>query len=137
MLRKLISILLLLLFIATTTAAVQHASGQTIKLGTDAYRGVNATAQLHQIPGGTAAAGKYLLTVSFSTKSGGKVLQKGDVAARISAANRRTTDPVRLNLIDGSFQSEIQLSTKGESLITVGSKLDDDKKRIFQFSYSR
>jgi len=51
--------------------------------------------------------------------------------------DEHTSDPVRLNLIDDYYQSEIQLSGNGEFLITVGSKLDDDKKRIFQFFYFR
>ena len=141
MLRKLIPVLLLLLFATSVTAAVQNSylasSSQIIKLGTDEYRGIVATAQLQQLPGDAATDGNYLLTVSFSTTDDSSVPQNGDVAVKILSPDEHTSDPVRLNLIDDYYQSEIQLSGNGEFLITVGSKLDDDKKRIFQFFYFR
>lgn len=149
MLRKLIPLLLLILS-ATSAAAINQVPSvsqlqpagtmvltptQKINLGKDVYRGVVATAQLMplaNIEGGNT----HLLVVSFLAEESGESLRKGAVAAKITSPDGKIGTPIRLNPSDDTFQAEIQLSKKGESLVKIGSKLADDKKRIYRFFYT-
>lgn len=111
---------------------------QVIDLGQDVYRGVIAQAQLNRLIDSAASAGKvsYLLSVSFVDEKRGVPMADGDVAVKITAPDASVAQPIRLQPIGGTFQADIYLESTGESLLTIGSKLSDEKKRIYRFFHS-
>jgi len=113
----------------------QFYAERNIDLGRDSYRGVQIAAQLSPVPGSSRGE-DYLLSVSFFSVKSGKPLEEGEVAVKVTSPDGRTAAPLRLNPVDGVFRTKIRLSRKGESLVKIGSKLADEKKRIFRFFYN-
>lgn len=111
---------------------------QAIDLGQDVYRNVIAKAQLNRLIGSAEINGKvgYLLSVSFVDEKRGLPMMDGDVAVKITTPDASVELPIRLQPIDGAFQTEIYLESTGESQLKIGSKLSDDKKRIYRFFHS-
>ena len=149
MLRKLIPVMLLLLFASQAPADNQaiptsplrpnriqaQVQLRNIDLGKAAYRGVVATADLKPLPN-MPGGETYLLSVGFSSQDTGRPLSEGDVAVKVISAKGKSAVPIRLNPVAGRFQAEIQLSMAGESEVRIGSKLADKKKRIYRFYFT-
>lgn len=156
MLRKLIPFLLLLLSVSPAVADNHLSSGaeplltadivvdpnREIQLGSEVYRGVVATAQLKWLPEPVEGEvlppdkSQYLLTVSFSKEKSSKIMPKGDVAVKITSPDEVTEAAIRLIPTEGAFQAAVLLDQDGESLLKIGSKLPDEKKRIYRFFFT-
>ncbi|PLX95614.1 MAG: hypothetical protein C0619_01105 [Desulfuromonas sp.] len=148
MLKKILPFFILLLVVGPVSAIAADPAGaaaepssavvsRVVELGSDTYRGVVATARL-EIPqqSGTSGSGEAVvcqLLLNFSSAASGQPLTEGDVAVKVGETDRRLADPVRLNPIDGGFRAEVTIARGGEALLKIGSRLDDDKKRIYRF----
>ena len=142
-----ISLIFLLLLTAMPADAANHQprlpqpappslqQDTTVVLGQDSYRGVSAAAKLRKLPATDGRSETYLLTVRFDETKSGRQIQQGDVAAKIIAPNGSVGVPVRLLPEGGVFQTIIVLAREGESMIRIGSKLNDGKKRIYRFFF--
>jgi len=62
-------------------------------------------------------------------------LNKGTVAVRIIAPSGKTTEPKMMMGMEGAFGADVTLAAKGKYTIEVACKLEDGKKRQFQFPY--
>ncbi len=114
---------------------------QPIDLGQDVRRGVVARVQLEPQPLGVNSAGhggphSYLLSVSFVESETGTLLLEGQVAARMSSEDRRIAGTLRLEPQENNWSGLLTLPAEGETLIRIGSKLSDGKKRIYRFFYN-
>lgn len=110
-------------------------------LGRDTHRGVEARVQLEPQPlldrseSLTKNLQHYLISVVFIDIKTGKELVKGQVAARTITTIKRISKTVRLEAKPLRWTGMLILPTKGETLIKIGSKLGDGKKRIYRFFY--
>ena len=118
------------------------AAAQPVDLGQDMRRGVVARVQLEpraELDGSSGQTGtlqKYLLSVSFVESETGKLLLEGQVAARLFSKDKRIADTLRLEAQENNWSGLLTLPAEGETLIKIGSKLNDDKKRIYRFFYN-
>ena len=118
------------------------APGTIIELGYDQSRGVKARAQLETKPileandplGGHSS--HYLISVVFTDVATGKLLLEGQVAARTVTSNNQALKTIRLEAQPLKWSGLLTLPSKGETMIKIGSKLSDGKKRIYRFFYS-
>jgi hypothetical protein len=78
--------------------------------------------------------GTHHLMVYFSDKSGGEITD-GVVAVRIKGPDGKQSAPVKLMGMGKGFGGDIVLKAKGEYELEVGTKLQDGKKRVFEYSY--
>lgn len=112
-------------------------------LGEEIRRGVKARVQLESQPlrdiekplnGGLH---HYLISVVFLKEKTGKELLEGQVAARTFTPDRRMARTVRLEPQQHQWTGLLELPSEGETMIKVGSKLSDGKKRIYRFFYDQ
>jgi hypothetical protein len=75
--------------------------------------------------------------LEFIRTATGESLLAGQAAVRVFGANNRVTQTVRLEPQDGQWTGKVLLDTGGESLIKIGSKLADGKKRIYRFFFNQ
>ncbi|WP_020676229.1 hypothetical protein [Geopsychrobacter electrodiphilus] len=114
----------------------------TVDLGVETRRGVSAHVRLDPQPAPElskplAPGFKYfLLSVVFSKGQTGTSIMSGQAAARTYSDNSQKTKTVRLESAGDNWSALLTLNTKGETLIKVGSKLEDGKKRIFRFFFN-
>ncbi len=112
-------------------------------LGQDVRRGVEAHVQLEPQPLldiSEPLAGDlqhYLISVVFVEEKTGEELLEGQVAARTYTSNRRKARTVRLVPQQHQWTGMLELPSEGETMIKVGSKLPDGKKRIYRFFYDQ
>lgn len=112
-------------------------------LGKDVRRGVEAQALLESQPLLDISEPlegdlqHYLITIVFTDLGIGKALLEGQVAARVSNAEQRMTDTVRLEPQQNQWRGILRLPAEGETMIKVGTKLSDGKKRIYRFFHNR
>ncbi len=110
-------------------------------LGQDIRRGVEAHVRLEpqllldisEPLGGDLQ--HYLISVVFVEEKTGEELLEGQVAARTFTHDRRKARTVRLEPQQHQWTGVIELPSEGETMIKVGSKLPDGKKRIYRFFY--
>lgn len=117
------------------------ATVQSVDLGQDARRGVVAIALLEpqrtedKDTGQAEDLQTFRLSVSFVESETGKLFLEGQVAARLFSAGKRIADSVRLEPQESNWSGLLPLAAEGETLIKIGSKLNDGKKRIYRFFY--
>lgn len=73
--------------------------------------------------------------VHLSGADNGHMLSKGTVAVRVTDPAGKTSEPKMMMGMDGAFGTDITLGAKGKYGIEVACKLEDGKKRQFQFNY--
>jgi len=111
-------------------------------LGMDRIRGVEAQAQLVPQPfldiSNPLESGlnHYLISVEFLDEASGKALPEGQVAARTFTLENHIADTVRLEPQENQWRGALILSSNWETLIKVGCKLSDGKKRIYRFFFN-
>jgi hypothetical protein len=110
-------------------------------LGQEIRRGVEARARLEAQPlldisepldGGLR---HYMISVAFIEAETGKTLMEGQVAARTITPNKRVAETVRLAPRDYRWTGVLVLPSAGETLIKIGTRLADGKKRIYRFFF--
>ncbi len=108
-------------------------------LGQDVRRGVEARVQLETQPlldvSEPLADGwhHYQISVVFIDKLNGNQLIDGQVAARTFPEDRRQIKTVRLEPQELQWTGQLILPSEQETMIKIGSKLSDGKKRIYRF----
>jgi len=73
--------------------------------------------------------------VKLSGADNGHMLSKGTVAVRVTDPTGKTTEPKMMMGMEGAFGADVTLSGKGKYGIEIACKLEDGKKRQFQFNY--
>lgn len=122
-----------------SVASSQLSALSEIALGQELVRGVIAQARVVplrvQPPGSENLPenGNYRVFLTFREAKSGRQLLKGQAAVRLFAADDRTLNTVRLVAEEHAWSCAIFLPEKGETMMKVGSQLDDGKKRIFRF----
>ena len=112
-------------------------------LGQEIRRGVKAQVQLESQPlldiseplDGNLQ--HYLISVVFLEEKTGKELLEGQVAARTFTSDSRSARTVRLEPQQRQWTALLEIPSEGETMIKVGSKLPDGKKRIYRFFYDQ
>lgn len=123
-------------------AESENSISQIVDLGQDVRRGVEARAQLEAQPLidlNEPLAGDlrhFLLSVNFIEKSTEKNLLEGQVAARTFTSDNQAVATIRLESQQASWTGIMVLPFNGETMIKIGSKLGDNKKRIYRFFYN-
>jgi hypothetical protein len=118
-------------------------SSSEIELGQEIVRGVIAQARLvplqGQMPASEVRPAKvnYRLVVTFREAKSGREILTGQAAVRLFAEDDRTLDTIRLVLEQQAWSCLLFLPDRSETMIKVGSQLDDGKKRIFRFFFDR
>lgn len=114
-----------------------------IELGQEIVRGVIAQARLVPLqvhpPASENLPGKvnYRLIVTFREAKSGREILTGQAAVRLFAEDDRTLDTIRLVLEQQAWICLLFLPDRSETMIKVGSQLDDGKKRMFRFFFDR
>lgn len=122
-----------------TPSSSQPSSIREIALGQELVRGVIAEARLVPLRVQPPASenlpekANYRVALTFREAKSGRHLLKGQAAVRLFTADDRTLDTVRLVAEEQTWRCAIFLPERGETMIKVGSQLDDGKKRIFRF----
>ncbi|MBD1400497.1 hypothetical protein [Pelovirga terrestris] len=109
-----------------------------IMLGTQARDGVKAMAHISDTREAMAAAGMkqtHHLMVAFEDAATMKALDSGRVAVRIVAPGGQTLPAISLSGMDGAFGGDVELREKGTYTLQVGTQLQDNKARQFEFQY--
>jgi hypothetical protein len=113
-----------------------------IALGQEIHRGMEARAFLEPLPlldlstPLTNGLKHFLLSVEFTKSRSGKVVNIGQAAARTFMTGNRSAQTIRLEPKGKRWTAVLILNTEKETLIKVGSKLEDGKKRIFRFFFN-
>jgi len=111
-------------------------------LGDQTENGVKAMAHIKDIHEGMAKMGMeqtHHLMIMFMDTATGKPIGGGSVAVKIKDPAGKVSKPIplmamKMGMGEG-FGSDITLPEKGKYEIIVGSKLEDGKKRQFQFEF--
>lgn len=123
-------------------AESENSINPIVDLGRDVRRGVEARAQLEAQPlidlnePLTGDLRHFLLSVDFIEKSTEKNLLEGQVAARTFTSDNQTVATIRLEPQQTSWTGIMVLPYNEETMIKIGSKLGDNKKRIYRFFYN-
>ncbi len=123
--------------------AMQHGGmamgGNMIMLGETTEDGVQGMAHLSDVGEAMAKMGmkeNYHLMVMFNDSTTGEKISGGTVAVKVTDPAGKESAPVAMMAMEGQFGADLALTEKGEYRLTVGTKLDDGKKRQFGFKYT-
>ena len=139
------------LFFLFTTAGVQamdmdhgqdHSGmdmgGDTIMLENDMQDGVMATAHLNDISKKMEELGMdqtHHFMIMFKDHNTNKTLGSGIVAVKVIDPEGNEHKAVKLMGMEGSFGVDVALNKRGKYTFEVGTKLADNTKRQFRFTY--
>lgn len=139
------------LFFLFTTAGVQamdmnhgddHSGmdmgGDTIMLDNDMQEGVMASAHLRDISKKMKELGMnqtHHFMIMFTDHNTEKALDTGIVAVKVIDPEGNEHKAVKLMGMEGSFGVDVSLSKRGKYTFEVGTKLADNIKRQFRFTY--
>lgn len=113
--------------------------GDMIMLGDAEVKGVKAMAHLKDVREAMAGMGMgvtHHLMVMLSSVENGTALEKGLVAVRVQSPSGKVGKAVKLMGMQGHFGADITLDESGDYLFTVATKLEDGKKRTFEFRFA-
>lgn len=125
----------------SSTAVMSHVSkgaGQ-ILIGSDSQDGVRGTAHLDNISKAMAELGRketHHLMVTFKEDKGGKAVDSGAVAVKVTDPAGVKGEAVSMMAMEGSFGADLTLAKSGKYTFEIGSKLADGKLRQFRFGYT-
>lgn len=108
-----------------------------IILGEETEEGVKAMAHLNNVKNTMAKMGMketHHFMVAF-VDTAGKLLTEGTVAVKIKNPAGKEGKAIKLMEMEGHFGADIELPENGEYQFKVGTKLEDGKKREYQFHY--
>ena len=118
-------------------------SAPIVDLGQDRLRGVEARVRLEALTlldiseplDGNLQ--HYLISVVFIETKTGKELLVGQVAARTFTTDNQIANTVRLEPQQTQWTAILTLPSEEQTMIKIGSKLPDGKKRIYRFFYDQ
>jgi hypothetical protein len=125
----------------SSMAGMSHMSkgaGQ-ILIGSDSQDGVRCTAHIGDVSKAMAEMGMketHHLMVSFKEDKGGKAVDSGAVAVKVTDPAGGKGEAVKMMAMEGSFGADLTLAKPGKYIFEVGTKLTDGKKRQFRFEYT-
>lgn len=120
--------------------------GDMTKIGEQVVDGVKAMAHI-MVYGESARASMakmgmdttHHLMMLFVDVQSGRPITGGSAALKIQTKDGETSKPIKLMqmkmAMGAGFGSDITLPEKGEFTFLVGTKLDDSKKRQFEFNF--
>lgn len=112
--------------------------GDTIMLENDMQEGVMAMAHLRDISKKMKELGMeqtHHFMVMFKDHKTDKTIDTGVVAVKVIDPEGNEHKAVKLMGMDGSFGSDVVLNKHGKYTFEVGTKLADNIKRQFHFTY--
>ncbi len=124
-------------------AGMKHGEGDMtmgegmIILGEETEEGVKAMAHLNNVKDTMAKMGMketHHFMVAF-VDTAGKLVTEGTVAVKIKNPAGKEGKAIKLMEMEGHFGADIELPENGEYQFKVGTKLEDGKKREYQFHY--
>ena len=107
-------------------------------LGTETVDGVKAMAHISDTSEAMAAAGMkqtHHLMVAFEDAATMAAIESGRVAVRVVTPSGKTLPAVSLPGMEGAFGGDVELSEKGMYTLQVGTQLQDNKARQYEFKY--
>jgi len=107
-------------------------------IGEDTADGVKAMAMIKDMRKAMMEHGMsetHHVMVHLSGADNGHLLSKGTVAVRIISPSGKTSEPKMMMAMDNAFGADVTLDKKGKYTIEIACKLEDGKKRQFQFNY--
>jgi len=111
--------------------------GDMMMLGEETVDGVKAMAHLkdvHEAMSKMNMTQTHHFMVMFMDTAG-KPVDEGLVAVKITDPAGQTGDPIKLMGMQGHFGADVALSQPGKYVFEVGTKLQDEQKRQFEFQY--
>ena len=119
-------------------AHVSKGAGQVL-IGSDLQDGVRGTAHLADVHKAMADMGMketHHLMVDFKEERGGKVVDGGAVAVKVTDPAGGKGEAIKMMAMEGMFGVDLTLAKPGKYILEVGTKLNDGKKRQFRFEYT-
>lgn len=133
-------LLLALTLVAFLTTGALAAAGTKWPLGKKTMAGVGIEATLVHVANPTYVAmgmGKtHRLVVQLKNQANKRNLTRGLVAIKLQTPDGRFSNPVKLDLEEGAFVTDLTLLEKGQYHIHVACRVLDGRKRQFIFDYS-
>ncbi|OHB27283.1 MAG: hypothetical protein A2X84_09400 [Desulfuromonadaceae bacterium GWC2_58_13] len=114
--------------------------GDMIMVGNHEVDGVEAMVHLKDVKeamGKMGMAQTHHFMVMFVDKATGDPVEQGMAAVKILDPTGKEGNPVALMGMQGHFGADISLSTPGEYVFKLGTKLADGKNRQFEFKFSQ
>ncbi len=143
---KSITITLILCFAILSTAQAGMNMDMTMKTGGKQIMlpmlevdGVSAMAHLKDIKAAMAKRGLSTTNhfmIMFTDRKSGKQLTDGMAALKITDPAGKTSSPIMLMAMEGTFGSDITMDKPGLYKLDVGTRLNDGRKRVFHFTYT-
>jgi hypothetical protein len=115
-------------------------AGSMIMLGEQEVDGVKAMVHLKDVKKAMGKMGMsqtHHFMVMFVDTSTGEPITQGVAAVKMVDAAAKESGAVALIGMQGHFGVDIALSTPGEYVFKLGTKLADGKKRQYEFKYSQ
>ena len=121
------------------TEVVDILPADAVLLGQQEENGVLALAYFYKTPSGAIGAGQgsdlpYLLFLRFIGAENNVLVAKGLVAYKLENGNGHITPAIKMDPKSGYFVAALNKSVRGRFTLHVGCKLEDDKKRQYQFT---
>lgn len=121
----------------------QTLAEETLHLGKSTRRGVTAEAWLEPVPATLGSetpareeGGHFRIKVEFRNASSGEALLDGQVAVRTYTPDAQQAETVRMTAGEEFWSAEVWLSEDAETMLKIGSKLSDGKKRIYRYFFN-
>lgn len=114
--------------------------GGMLILGEKEVDGVKASIHLKDVGEAMSKMGMdatHHFMVALTDAKTGKTLEKGVVALKIKGPAGEESKPIKLMGMQGHFGADVTLKEAGEYHFTVAAKLDDDKTRKFEVSFTK
>lgn len=111
-----------------------------IMLGEETVYDVKAMVHLQDVRATMTKMGRnetHHLMVMFADAQTGEPINAGTVAVKVKGPSGEETAPLRMIGMQGHFGTDLALQEKGKYNFTIGTKLNDDKKRQFHFTYEQ
>jgi len=113
--------------------------GEMIVLTNDINQGVKAMAHLKDVRDAMSKMNMketHHFMVMFMDTTTGEPIEQGSVALKIVSPSGENVGPVKLMGMQGHFGADITLNEKGRYGFTLGTKLTDGEKRLFEFAHT-
>jgi len=115
-------------------------SGKTIMLEAVQQDGVSAMAHLYDVSENMAKHGMketHHMMVMFTDSKDGTPITTGTVAVKITDPTGAKSEPIKMVLMGDGFGADVAITAPGAYSFEVGTKLADDKRRVFTLSHTK
>jgi len=115
-------------------------NGTMIMLKGETVDGIKAMPHLKDIAAAMAKHGSPMthhLMVNFTDARTGAVVGAGRAAVKVTGPTGETSKAVMMMPMEGGFGADLELPAPGNYVFEVGTKLDDGRKRLFTFQFTR